>query len=126
MDARQAATQLAYARIGFGLGLMLAPRQMAKGWSGGDAVRGGGRVLSVALGARDLALGLGTLRALKSGTGERDWLLAGALADGADLVGSLALRRSLPVTGSVGVAALAANGATISLWAARAVGQPTP
>src|SRR6188472_3340372 len=63
MDARQAATQLCYARIAFGLGLMLAPRQMAKGWSGSDAVRYGGRVLAVALGARDLALGLGTLRA---------------------------------------------------------------
>jgi hypothetical protein len=126
MDARAAATGLSYARIAFGLGLMLAPRQMASGWSGGAAVRGGGRILAVALGARDLALGLGTLRALKAGAGEREWLLAGALADGADLVGSLALRDSLPVTGSVGVAALAANGATISLWAARAVGQPAP
>jgi hypothetical protein len=126
MDPRQAATQLCYARIAFGLGLMLAPRQMAKGWSGGDAVRSGGRVLAVALGARDLALGLGTLRELKRGGAAQDWLLAGALADGADLVGSLALRRSLPVTGSVGVAALAANGAIVSLWAARALGQPTP
>src|SRR3954465_11232230 len=126
MDARQAAPPPAYARVGFGLGLMLAPRQMAKGWSGGDAVRGGGRVLSVALGARDLALGPGTRVALTAGTGGRDWLLAGALADGADLVGSLALRRSLPVTGSVGVAALAANGATISLWGARAAGPPNP
>jgi hypothetical protein len=126
MDPRQAATGLSYARIAFGLGLMLAPRQMASGWSGGEAVRGGGRVLAVALGARDLALGLGTLRALKAGSGERDWLLAGALADGADLVGSRALRGSLPITGSLGVAALAANGAGISLWAARSLGQPTP
>jgi hypothetical protein len=126
MDSRQAAVGLAYARIGFGLGLMLAPRRMASGWSGGDAVRGGGRILAVALGARDLALGLGTLRALKSGVAERDWLLAGALADGADLAASLALRHSLPATGSVGVAALAANGATISLWAARDVGQAAP
>ena len=126
MDARQAATQLCYARIAFGLGLMLAPRQMAKGWSGSDAVRYGGRVLAVALGARDLALGLGTLRALKRGGPVQDWLLAGAMADGADFVGSLALRDSLPATGSLGVAALAANGATISLWAARALGQPAP
>jgi hypothetical protein len=126
MDARTAATQLCYARIAFGAGLMLAPRAMASGWSGGDAVRGGGRVLAVALGARDLALGLGTLRALKAGGPARDWLLAGALADGADLLGSLALRRSLPATGSVGVAALAANGAAISVWAARALDQPVP
>jgi hypothetical protein len=126
MDPRTAATQLSYARIGFGLGLMLLPRLMAAGWSGGEAVRGGGRVLAVALGARDLALGLGTARALRGGGPARDWLLAGALADGADLVGSLALRRSLPLTGSVGVAALAANGAAISLWAARELGQPAP
>jgi hypothetical protein len=126
MDARQAATGLSYARVAFGLGLLLAPRPMAAGWSGGAAVQGGGRVLAVALGARELALGLGTLRALQSGGPARDWLLAGALADGSDLAGSLVLRRSLPVTGWLGVSALAANGAAISLWAARELGQPTP
>src|SRR4051794_41200466 len=109
MDARTAATQLSYARIGFGVALVLLPRAAASGWSGGDAVRGGGRVLAVALGARDLALGLGTLRALKAGGPARDWLLAGGVAGGAGLGGSLALRPSLPAPGSRGGAALAAH-----------------
>src|SRR4051794_41377885 len=114
MDARTAATQLSYARIGFGVALVLLPRAAARGWSGGDAVRGGGRVLSVALGARDLALGLGTLRALKSGTGERDWLLARAPAGRPDLVGPLPPRPPPPGTGSVGRAGLAAHRPPVS------------
>ena len=38
---------------------------------------------------RDLALGLGTLRALDQDEGARTWVLAGALVDGVDAAASL-------------------------------------
>ena len=49
----------------------------------------------------------------------RDWMLAGAAADAADLAATLIARRDLPWLGRIGIGALAATGATLSLLAAR-------
>src|SRR5437764_9543165 len=101
MTVRQLATGLALNRCAFGVGYLLAPARTGRGWIGAVAAHPATRVFTRALGARDLALGLGALRALCSGDdGEaRAWLAAHALADGADLLATQAARRSLPAGG---------------------------
>lgn len=80
---------LASLRIGVGGMGFFAPGLFARVWLGpsesdrssNPAVRG--------LAARDAALGLGLLFALRRGSPVRGWLEAGALADMADATGSL-------------------------------------
>ena len=48
------------------------------------------------LGARDLALGIGALHALRSAGAQRPWFAAHALADGVDLAATLSARTALP------------------------------
>src|SRR5688500_18991757 len=92
MTARTLARLQAYGRVALGGGLALAPGLVAGGWVGGAADRRDGQVLAVGLGARDVALALGTLRALSSGRGASAWLRAGIVADAGDLIGTLRAR----------------------------------
>ena len=119
MEARTIATQVAYSRIAIGALLMAAPRLVARGWVGGVADRPGSRVMATALGARDLAIGAGTVSALRSGGPARPWLLAAAFSDAIDCVTTFAARRSLPSLGAPGTVALAATGLALGLWTAR-------
>jgi hypothetical protein len=99
MNIRMLARMLAINRLGFGVGFIALPSRTSKGWVGAAAEEPGARVLTRALGARDLALGIGGLAALNGGDAEkaREWMAAQALADGVDLAATLAARRSLPV-----------------------------
>src|SRR4051812_6166228 len=129
MDPRALARQVAYGRIALGAALAVAPRVTARGWIGGVSATTGARVVARGLGARDVALGAGALNALQSGGPAREWLLAGAVGDVGDLAATLIAGRELPALGRFGVAALAATGAGLSLWAARgldAPAQPAP
>jgi hypothetical protein len=79
--------------------LMIARPPLAVGrWVGGVGDRPGGHVLSRALGARDAALGAGTLAAMRSGSTAalRPWLLAGLMADTTDLLATHTARDDLP------------------------------
>src|SRR4051794_41953535 len=78
------------------------------------------------MGARDLAIGLGALAGLRDGRGARPWLLAGTLADAADLVATLRARDALAPTAVVGIAALAAGATAGGLWLAPELGQRGP
>jgi hypothetical protein len=92
-------------------------------WIGGAAARRPEtRVFGRALGARDLALGLGALRALREGDDDaaRAWMAGHALSDGADLLATLAAWRDLP-TGPM-LFAVAMAGASTAIGAAAAVG----
>ena len=86
----------------------------------------GARVLSAGFGVRDMAIGAGLARALMTGGPAREWLLAGAFTDAADLTATLAARHSLPRFGVLSAGALAATGMVAGLWAARALDQPVP
>jgi hypothetical protein len=98
VDVRTLATGLAINRCLFGVGYLVAPAATGKGWFGPDARRAGTGVAARALGARDLALGLGALQALRSGEDReaRTWFAAHALSDGMDLLATLAARRDIP------------------------------
>jgi hypothetical protein len=94
--ARLAALLLALSRIGFGVVYLLRP-QKASDWVGRPARKPGGRLLTRALGARDLALAGGTVAAvaMRDHSQASRWLAAQAVADGADLAATLAERDRL-------------------------------
>jgi hypothetical protein len=92
MDTTLAARALATARIAVGLALFLAPRRLARPWLGSEA---DGRFVTAVVrgvGARDVAIGVGTLVALRSNEPIQDaerWLEAAIVGDVGDAVGTL-------------------------------------
>jgi hypothetical protein len=74
------------------------PGLTAATWVGRDAKTAGVRTLSRGFGVRDAVIGVGLCRAVENGDNDeiRRWLLFGAAADAADLVGTLASWRRLP------------------------------
>lgn len=107
-DARRYAELLALARVGIGALALVAPDRVTDPWVGRSADPRTRAVLARALGARDLALGLGTLRAARRRSQVRAWVEAGALADSGDVLATLIGFRRLPWTGRYGVLAIAA------------------
>jgi len=63
-EARASARALASARVALGVTAFALPRLPARPWVGTDAARPSVEVMGRALGARDVALGLGALLAL--------------------------------------------------------------
>jgi hypothetical protein len=116
VDPRELARLHALGRVVVGLALTAAPGRAGASWIGRDAGRPGARVMTRAMGARDLAIGLGAAYTAGQGYGAKPWQLAGALADTADLVATLRARDALPSTAVVGVGAVAAGSALLGLW----------
>jgi hypothetical protein len=112
VDQHQIARALAALRIVTGGLLLVAPGVPARLWLGerGDPSV---KLLARAMGARDLALGVGALRALTTGEPAMPWVAGGAASDATDALASLlGLGRRHPgralVMGAVaGAAALA-------------------
>jgi hypothetical protein len=128
---RHGAKAVAAGRVALGLTALVWPSVPARPWVGGAADDLGARVFGRALGARDLALGLGALATLQgSDGGASAWVAAGALSDALDVVASVASWRELPQTGrwlvvaSAGGAALAGAAGAVAVRADRN-GTPT-
>jgi hypothetical protein len=83
-------------RMAVGASLLLAPRLIGPMWIGEEADRPVVKMMSRSLGARDLALGLGTAVALDRGKPVRGWLEGAALSDSADLVATVLARDAIP------------------------------
>jgi hypothetical protein len=112
----------ALGRVAAGIGLTVAPRAVASRWIGArSARRPGTAVVVTAMGARDLALGLGQARAISNGFGAAPWVAAGVLADATDLLATVRARRDLPGLGVVAITAVAGGSTALGLWLARAV-----
>ena len=109
-DARTAAQGLALARIGIGAVAIAFPRLVLRPWVGSDAQRPSARLLSRALGARDIALGLGALLAISHDSPARGWLEAGGLADAGDVLATVLGWRTAPRAGRWLVLSAAASG----------------
>jgi hypothetical protein len=118
MDPRSLARRHAYGRIAVGAALTVAPGIAARVWIGRPAATAGTRVMTTAMGARDVAIGVGELRALSSlrPGAAAPWLTAAALADAADLVATLRARGDLPPLGVAGVTVLAAGAIGVAAW----------
>jgi hypothetical protein len=102
IDHRQTARAIALGRSAIGATMLITPARLGEAWVGpGDPAAA--RVLGRALGARDLALGVGTFRALERGEPVATWVRLGALCDVVDLAATvltirrIGLRRALPV-----------------------------
>jgi hypothetical protein len=97
IDERAVARAVALGRIGLGTVFTLTPGLALRAWPGdGSHDHAVSRFLARSTGGRDLAIGLGTLLALRKDTPVRGWLEAGMLADGVDAVAILAVARSVP------------------------------
>ncbi len=122
---RHGVRAVAAGRVAIGLTALVWPSALARPWVGEAADELGARVFGRALGARDLALGLGALAALQgpdTGAGSASaWLAAGALSDALDVVASVSSWRELPWTGrwlvvaSAGGAALAGAAGAVAV-----------
>ncbi len=114
MTEREQLIALALLRVAVGTGLLVVPRLTARGWVGGKVLaQPGAAALARGMGARDLALGLGTLLAIEQGKGVRNWVEAGALSDLGDTVATLLAWRRLPRAGRL--LALASAGAAAAV-----------
>ncbi len=111
MDYRQLVRSLAAGRVAVGTALLVAPALAARSWAGPEAARPATKVFLRALGIRDLALGLGTLRALGRGEDPVPWARYGAAADGVDAAATLLGYRALAPRGRFAVLLLAAAAA---------------
>ncbi len=124
---RDGARAVAAGRVALGLTALAWPSVPARPWVGASSKDLAARVFGRALGARDLALGLGALAALQ-GTDRGSagtWVAAGALSDALDVMASLASWRDLPrlsrwlVVASAGGAAMAGAAGALALVADR-------
>jgi hypothetical protein len=122
---RRGAGALAAGRVALGLAALAWPSVPARPWVGAAADDLAARVFGRALGARDLALGLGALTALRDPAAEPGpacaWVAAGALSDALDVVASLSSWQELPsrsrwlVVTAAGGAALAGAAGALAL-----------
>jgi len=113
MSSRTLLTTLAAGRLAIGAALVAKPQsQVGTGWIGEDAKRPTAAVAFRAVGARDMALALGTLSAQRTGGPLKPWLLAATLADATDLFATFAAGRAVPKA-SKALIALLAGGAIV-------------
>ena len=127
---RRGAVAVAAGRVALGLTALAWPAVPARPWVGAAADDLAARVFGRALGARDIALGLGALAALQRTGAEPGsasaWVAAGALSDALDVAASLASWRELPrvtrwlVAASAGGAALTGAAAAVTSATSRA------
>lgn len=87
---------LAMGRVAVGAAFLVAPGAVLWGWTGPST--GSARIMGRAFGARDLVIGLATLKAIDSGdkAQARFWAQAGAASDGADLAATWIGARHIP------------------------------
>ena len=118
MDYRQLVRMLAAGRVVVGATLTLAPGFAGGQWIGEVAKRPEAKVMIRAMGARDMALGAGALKALESGEPARTWVLMGALSDAVDFVATAVTLRRLGARRALPVLIVAATAATLGAIAA--------
>jgi len=121
MNARLMLTTLAAGRLGLGAALVAKPQSLVgAGWVGGEeATRPATALLCRSVGARDMALALGTLAAQRSGSPLKPWLLGATLADGVDLAATFAAGRAIPKLGRAAIVLLAGGAIVQQLALAR-------
>jgi hypothetical protein len=124
MVTRVLAHGLALNRVAFGARFLLQPSAAGPTWVGRRRARGPAAQLFVrALGARDLGLGVGALVALRRSDASeaRRWMLAHTLADGADLVATLAAKDRLPGRPARFATLVAGASTAVAAWSAAAL-----
>jgi hypothetical protein len=95
MQSATLAMSLARGRIAIGLAAMVAPGLATRAMSGRQTSEPIGPVFARMLGARDVALGLGTVIALDRGKPVRGWLEGSALSDTVDCLACVLAREHI-------------------------------
>ncbi|HXE45129.1 MAG TPA: hypothetical protein VN635_08015 [Conexibacter sp.] len=123
MPTRAMLTTLIAGRFALGAALVAKPQsQVGAGWVGGEeARRSVTTLLFRSVGARDMALALGTVSALRNGSPLKPWLLGATLADTVDLAATFAAGRAIPKAGKAGIALLAGGAIVQQLALTRSV-----
>jgi hypothetical protein len=122
---RRGAWLIAAGRVALGAAVLGAPERVTARWLGEDnaelPVVGD---LARSLGARDLALGIVSLRTLDDpALGPRVQLLC-ALVDAADVLATVLARKSLPCKGLYGTVAIAGVAAGAGVYFSRKLASP--
>jgi hypothetical protein len=125
VEPRDIALSNARGRMAIGAALIVAPRLAGPMWIGGEADSRAVKVLARGLGARDLALGLGTAVALDRGKPVRGWLEGAALADAVDLLATLVAGDSIPRGARRAVLLIAAGSLATCAALSRTVDTPS-
>lgn len=108
MNSRAMLTTLAAGRLAIGALLVAKPQgPVGAGWVGEEAQRPATALLFRSVGARDMALALGTLAAQRSGSPLKPWLLGATLADTVDLLATFAAGSAVPKAGKAAIVLLA-------------------
>jgi len=122
MNPRTMLMGLIVGRLAIGAALVAKPQsQVGTGWIGEDAKRPTAAVAFRAVGARDMALALGTLATRRSGGPLKPWLLAATLADATDLVATFSAGRAVPKSSKAMIALLAGGAIVQQLALTRSV-----
>lgn len=120
--ARRLAASLAWGRVGLGVVAILVPSVPLRPWVGREvAWRPRAKLLARSLGARDVALGLGVVVALRHDSPVRGWVEGGGLADAGDVLGTLLAFGTLPRFGRWAVLGAAGGGVALARLVAPAV-----
>jgi hypothetical protein len=106
---------IAVGRIGIGCTALVAPTLMTTPWIGEGAGSADARLLARTMGGRDLALGLGTLRALDvDGAEARPWVALAGVADTIDAAVTIVAWPRLPRLGRWAILASTVGAAVVS------------
>ena len=96
MNDATLAMAVARGRIAIGIAAVVTPGLAARVLGSRRGPQGIAPLLTRMLGARDVALGLGTVIAVDQGKPVRGWLEGAALADAVDCVACLLARKQMP------------------------------
>jgi hypothetical protein len=113
------AYSLGLSRVVIGSAAILAPGRAMNFWLGVDPEPKSVKAMGIAIGARDLALGVGTLVALSRDRGSAVWLQVGVLADAADALATVRAFSADLRNPRMAVAAAGACGAAVGAWLAQ-------
>jgi len=123
---RRLAQGVALGRIAIGCTALVAPTLMTRPWIGEAAAAPDARLLARTMGGRDLALGIGTLRALGVSDAEaRPWVALAGMADAVDATVTVLAFRRLPPLTRWAILASTVGAAIVSFRVAAALDPPS-
>ncbi|MFL5864662.1 MAG: hypothetical protein ACJ780_28530 [Solirubrobacteraceae bacterium] len=126
MQDPKLAMSVARARIALGIAAMVAPGLATRVMGGKRPRDEMAPLFARMLGARDVALGLGTLIALDQGKPVRGWLEGSALADTADWISCVLARNDMSPTAFRAAFGLGGAFALVDVYLSRRLDPPPP
>ncbi len=108
-------------RVGYGVGLLVAPARLARPWLGASADTGPTQIPLQGLGTREVVLHCGALISACRGGALRPWLAGSVAGDLTDVAVTLARREQLPGGAARNTVLVGGGSALVSAMLARAV-----